>query len=99
MSIAVYWTAQSGSGSNKLASVADKGSNVVYFIFARCVIKDPASLELTFNHNYIPIDIFVIAIPGVCTVCGGVSSGKHYGVESCRSCNVSKKYIQTSQHF
>ncbi|CAC5425896.1 RXRA [Mytilus coruscus] len=35
-------------------------------------------------------------IPGICKVCGDISTGKHYGVESCRSCNdfFYKKYVK-----
>ncbi|XP_052102036.1 uncharacterized protein LOC127735771 isoform X2 [Mytilus californianus] len=35
-------------------------------------------------------------IPGICKVCGEISTGKHYGVESCRSCNdfFYKRYIK-----
>ncbi|XP_076104839.1 uncharacterized protein LOC143073300 isoform X4 [Mytilus galloprovincialis] len=66
--------------SHKIDANLDDSMNEKVEIKQSPAIKQEYSVSKSGRRRKIPI-------PGVCTVCGGVSSGKHYGVESCRSCN------------
>ncbi|VDI17953.1 Hypothetical predicted protein [Mytilus galloprovincialis] len=66
--------------SHKIDANLDDSMNENVEIKQSPAIKQEYSVSKSGRRRKIPI-------PGVCTVCGGVSSGKHYGVESCRSCN------------